>query len=1192
MKPKPNGVLHSFAYIALLFVLLIASSPTKLHAQAQSGINGTVTDATGAVIPNAAVSITNTATGVIKKGASTSAGTYRITDLTPGTYNVRVERDGFQPIEIKGVHVDAGVFSTANAALATGAATQTVEVTAPAISLQTAQPELGTTIQNELVKELPVELGGRDRQIDNFIFLAPGVSGSGFSHRIDGGVDMQNEVVFNGIPAVQSETQGMQTNINPPFEMVDQFTVLQNVFSAQYGLAQGVAQYQFSSGGDKLHGDAFEILRNNYFDAKGANPPLDPVTNLPMVPNDKENNFGFSLSGPVWLPKVYDGRHKTFFWVSSDWYRLNSAITGNMTVPTQAMKTGDFSAFPQPIYVPNGPLPAGCNPGAAPGQQFPGNVIPQGCISAVSQTLISLIPNPATGGFTNNLPSQVTNSPTRQTNWGFNIDHHINDRQTVHFSFWRDKFTSSAWDQSGYFNGPLSGEKTEPRIGTGIFGTYTNAVSNNLVMTAGIGWMGEINNELNAHPGYKFSAVEGGTILPTINFSGFDAPTAYGVNSGGETNSTNRKLGIALENNWLWTRGKHTINFGMEVRRSYQDDNECQSCGGQFSFAPITTSNGDINSNDPLNENNTGSAFASFLLGTVDHASRNFAVENKLRNLYFAPYVQDDIKLTPTFTLNTGLRWDIAVPFTDATKNTITFFNQNTPDTSAINPANGKPLNGGMNLLGSCAQCVGYDRASIHWREFSPRLGFDWQLNGKTVVLGGISLNHLDSGAYEYGVNKVAVNYGNLLSGVFNAPSSGTNVPAYGNWDTRSMPVPAATPFTPGLANGQGIVYQFDQNRGGLPYVYNYNVGIQRELPDNMLLSLSYVGNRGLHLPSLLNNPDQLNPSVLNTLCPNNAANCVLGQAWTSPQAQAVLASMGYGQAGGFYTPYTNFAADFGTDQTLQQALRPFPQYGSVYQNFENAGISTYNALQMQLQKRMSNGLSYLVSYTLSKNMSNTDSGFASFNGGALNTYDQKAEYSVASNDQTHLLNISGVYELPLGPGKPLMHSDNAVNRLLVGGWQLSGIFQYSSGTPFGVGANGCPLASTNYTCNRSNMVKGQPLSVDWKNYYNNTPVYNTGAFSDPGLWAIGTSARNIDSLRNPWNKNEDLALAKHVKFTERTDLELRMEYFNILNQMQVCGNGSSTNNVSDGNFGLDSPGGACQGNTPRQGQATMTLHF
>ncbi len=1182
---KSLKCLRLFTVFTLLLTLCCVS-PRAL-AQALAGIGGTVTDLSGAIVPGARVTITNDQTKVTNHVVTTTSGSYRVTDLVPGTYTVKVQGAGFSLFEVNGVHVDVATVATANAMLQAGAENQTVEVNAPAITLETTQPELGTTIENKLVQELPVEISGRDRQIDSFLFLAPGVSGSGFSHRIDGGVDFQNEVVFNGITAVQSETQGYQTNINPPFELIGQYQVLQNVFPAQYGLAQGVAQYQFASGTNTLHGDIFEILRNNFFDAQGVVAFQDPLTGKNEAPIDHENNYGFSVGGPVFIPKIYDGRNKTFFYVSGDFYRNNAAVTGNITVPTQAQLTGNFSAFPQPIYVPSSGLIAGCNPGASPGQQFPGNIIPASCISATSKSLLSLVPAPTASAFTNNLTSQIRSIPSIQNNVGFNIDHHISQNQSVHVSYWRDSFVSSSFDHAGYFTNILSAQKNEPTLGTGIFATYTNALTPHLVVTGGIGWLGEINNEQNAHFGVNFPAVAGSVILPTINFRGFDAPTSWGVNSNGETNSTNRKLGIGIANNWLYTHSRHTINFGFEIRRSYQDDDENQNAGGALNFSQLTTSNGDTNTGDVLNENNTGSSFASYLLGTVDNANRTIASENRLRNFYIAPYVQDDIKITPKLTVNVGIRWDIARPFTDGTPNNIVFFNAATADTQAINPLTGTPLLGGAQVLGTCSYCSGYNHASVHWHEFSPRLGTAYQINSKTVVLAGFSLNHLDGGAFEYGTNKTAVNYGNDLSGIVNVPSFNTNVPAYGNWDTRVLPLPAATAFTPGLLNGQGI-FSFTQNAPGLPYTMNYNAGIQRELPGNTLLSLSYVGNKSLHLPSKLNNPDQLTLGTLNSLCPNNATNCVLGQAFTSAPAQAVLQKAGYGQSGGYYTPYANFVNDFGTGAELQQALRPFPQYGSVTNDFENAGFDVYNALQVQGQRRFTNGLTYLVSYTLSKTMSNTDSGFGTFNGGAVNTYNQAAEYAIASNDQTNLINISTVYELPIGPGKALLNSKNAANRLITGGWQVSGIFQYGTGTPIGLGANGNPLDG--YTGNRPNLVPGQPLDLNWNNYYKGLPVINAKAFSDPGLWAIGNAPRNISALRGQWNQNENVALAKHFNFTEQFSGEIRMEYYNILNRVVVST--SIDNNVSDGNFGTDSLGGPSQTNTQRQGQLTVKLNF
>ena len=1225
---RRHTLLVTFVCCAVLG--LVTSAP--MQAQTLAGVNGTVTDSTGAVIPDATVTATNNATAVSKQAHTSSTGSYVITDLIPGVYTIKVEREGFKTFVSNAVTVEAGTKATANATLQAGSFSESVEVTAPSISLQTEEPQLGTTIEMKQVQELPFELGGglggvgaRGRQIDQYIFLAPGVSGGAFSHRIDGGVDFQNEVVFNGIPAVQSETQGFQSNINPPFEMVNEFRVLTNTFSAQYGLAQGVAYYQFASGTNTLHGDAFEIMRNDYFDAR-------PVTSATQTPVDKEHNFGFSLGGPVYFPKLYNGKGKTFFHVSLEWYRLNQAITNPISVPTAAMKGGDFSAFPNTIFVPqawgapggSALIPSGCTiPGFASPQAaalakapFPGNVIPTSCFSPLSNSLLGFVPDPTLPGFLKNLPSQLTNIPTRNTLGGFSIDHNLTQKQALHVSYWRNSYNTFAEDNGAAFSNVLSDLKSEPRLGTGIFASYSNTINNHLVMTAGFGWMGELNNEFNVHGKFNFPGNPGAGILPTISFGTDDPlrPTTWGVNANGETFSINRKLGLSFTNNWLYTHGRHTFNFGMDIRHSYQDDHECQNCGGGFTFSAHATSDG--NSAD---FSSTGSAFADFLLGQVDSSSRVFALNTKLRNKYFAPYIQDDIKLTPRLTVNAGIRWDIAVPFTvtpftGQPKNTIVFFNSTVPNPGAISTVTGQPLLGAASLLGTCSDCVGYNRADIHWREFSPRLGFTYALTPKTVLLGGYSLNHLDGGAFEYGNNKVANNYGNVLAGQFNVGSSGTFTPNGGLWDLNPIPNPPATPFSSTVLNpvnggGPISVNSFSRNAGRLPYVQVWNAGIQRELPYNMFLSLAYLGNRGVHLPSRLNLINALNPAFLSAFKDD------LAQDWDSTVGQTDLLLAGFplttvtwpngGASGAFYEPYVTFACDNPPGSLdLRHALRPFPQYRAITPNFDTAGVSLYNALQVQAQKRFSNGLSYLVTYTLSKNMTNTDSGFSTFNGSALNPYNQKAEWALADNDQEHLINISAVYELPIGPGKKFLNSSSAVNRIVLGGWQISGVAGYSSGTPFGISRNGTPLLAGS---NRANIVSGQPISLNWNNYKAEAatgfsarpPIFNTAAFSDPGTSVIGTSPRNIGALRNPWTNNESIALAKHFKFTERVDAELRMEYYNIFNRFRVCGgpndSGNITNDVSATGTGAGSLGfvnGLCQGNTPRQGQATFVFRF
>ncbi|MBV9301096.1 MAG: TonB-dependent receptor [Acidobacteriaceae bacterium] len=1178
MRSFPNqplcfrrAVCRSLACFGVL--LFVLSFPARLRAQALSGITGTITDATGAVVPGATVTITNVATQVSKSAVTSSSGTYNIVDLNPGKYTLKVEAHGFTTSIHNDVGIEVSKVSTVDAILQPGNTATTVEVKADLVALNTENPQQATTIEPQLVEALPLQIsGGRGRQIDSFLFLAPGVTGNTFSHRINGGVDFQNEVLFNGVVAVQSETAGYQTNINPPYEMVDQFSVLRDTFSAQYGLAQGAASYRFASGTNELHGDGFEILRNNFFDARGAYNPTTPI--------DRENNWGFSLGGPVYIPKVYNGKNKTFFFVTSEWYRQNLTQTGFMTVPTPAMKTGDFSHFVDstgaliPIY---NPVNSKCTAnGNTPGTPFAGNIIPAACISANSSSLLGDLPDPNLPGFTNNLSSQITSVPNTYSNWGYTIDQNISDKQSIHWSEWRDKAGTFGIDNNALFSGVFSGLKNEPRLGTGFFLTYSNSFSPNLIMTAGAGWMGELNFEYNSHLGSDFPNISAAsTVLPRISFiNGPYTPNDWGAGNAGETFSINRKLGLSFDNNWLWVHGNQTFNIGVEVRRSYQDDHECQACVGQITFSAFTTGDpASFAANPPSTvpaPGTTGSAFASFLLGDVDSANRNLAPELRLRNLDISPYIQDDIKLSPRLTLNVGVRWDIMRPFTEVNNN-IVFFDPNIP-----NPAAGGRL-GAATKFGNCAGCAGYDRADIKWDHLSPRLGFAYELNNKTVLQGGFSVNFLNGGAYEYGTSKVAVSYGNLLNGSVNVPSNNSNIPAYGFWDGNPLAAPAALPFGPGIGTGN-VIHEFNKNDGITPYLMAWNIGIQRELPYNMFFSGAYVANRAVHLPS------QLNPTNEVPVQDLQKYGSLLGQ----PFGPAAIAA-------GIPLPYPGFTG------SVQQALRPYPQYVDIVNNFDMTGGSRYNAMQLELEKRFSEGLSFLVTYNLSRMMSNTNSGFTIFGSRPLNKQNQGAEWTVDNNDQTHMVNIVATYELPFGPGKPMLNTKNVLGQVL-GGWQISPILTYQSGTPLWTSSPGgtisvpndplgnCPNGSD--VCgpgndNRANVIPGVPQFLGYGNVYKGLPVINAAAFSNPGFWVLGNAPRVLSGLRNPWYFNENVALVKKFFLgSERFKAELRMEYFNLLNRVQF---GSPDLNLTDPNFGLVINS---QANTQRQGQAQFRLTF
>ena len=1158
----PIRAAHSLLLPGLAVVALLASAPLA-HAQASSGITGTVADASGAIIPGANVSIVSDTTQVKTDAVTSSAGTYAVTGLNPGRYTVTVTSPGFATIVKHDVNVEVTIQSTIDFSLNAGA-NETVTVSSPLIALNTTQPELGTTIEPEVVKDLPVAIGGgRGRQIDSLQFLAPGTSGDTFSHNVNGGVNFEEEILYNGIPAPQSETAGYTTNFNPPFELVNEFRVERSTFSAKYGLAQGAVTYQTASGTNSLHGDAFYINRNEFFDARGFFNPTTPI--------DRENDYGFTVGGPAVIPHVYNGKDKTFFLFSLDFAKTNNTSTGIGTMPTPQEKTGDFSDF---VDTSTGKVIPIFDPLTGQQFQYQGrlNVIDPARISANSKTVLPFIPDPDLPGVINNKNYTPNAFPTVSHVWGFTLDHNLTPTQSIHYAEWRNVYSTTGFDGNDTIplTNPLQSTKFSPNLGSVFLVNYVNALTPRLVMTAGVSWIGEINNQFSNSPVVNSplqvpSPLAKG-FFPKIGFDGQNQPDNYGVGDGsgtgavGETQSINRKLGLAFVNNWLWTHGKNTFNIGGELRRSYQDDNECQNCTGVLNFSQRTTA-------DPANLNTTGSSFASFLLGQVDSASRTFANELSLRNLLVAPYLQDDIKLTPKLTVNLGLRWDIMLPFREKSDQ-IVYLNQ-----TALNPAAGN-LPGVANRFGSGAGQV--DRADIHFKNFGPRIGVAYALNEKTVLQAGYNISYLNGGAYEYGTSKVATSYGNLLQGVFTRNSTGGVNPAYGSWDGNPLPAPASAAVTPALGLGNTIRAFNPVTAGRPPYLQQWNVNLQRQLPWNTFFQIAYVGNRALHLDGQLNPINQQNPAILQY-------GPLLQTSFSDPAGAAKLA------AAGFNTPYPGFVNDFGSGATLAQALTAYPQYSNVYNNFDLTGSAAYNGLQVTLEKRFSNGLAFLTSYTLSRELGNVDSAFTTFASLPENKFNQKAEYTVTGNDELNNAKISGSYDLPIGPGKHYLNNRGVMGNL-IGGINLGFILDYESGQPVGISENGNPLGCAG-CFNRPNEVRGVSRSTtNYKNLGFETSkstgesartVFTTNAFvstlNSTGAYTLGDARRNYPELRNPGLYNESIKGSKKFALGEHANFFLEMNYFNLFNRTRFNGPGTNIDNSSS--FGL----------VPANGQQSLT---
>lgn len=1256
------------AFLAGVLLLLLFSS-TNLHAQAVSRINGEVTDQAGAFIPDAKVTVTNVDTSVSQTTTTTSAGTYLIIDLIPGTYAVKIEKTGFKTFVSKNVTVVGGATSTVNATLEPGTVTETVEVIAPAVTLQTEQPEIGTTLNETLSQDLPQLISGNNRQIDNFIFLTPGVTGGGFSHRINGGVDQQTEVMFNGVPEAFSETAGFTFWNQPPYDSIKDVDVLTGTFSAQYGLGQGVEQYRTKSGTNLLHGDAFFFYRDDkLFAAPGAF--LDVNANNRGVVDQPNTNiqtdWGFSVGGPVFLPKVYNGRNKTFWFVSYDRYRQTFAPSA-ITLPTQAELSGDFSGLVNPnngkpilIFVPtawaSNPvlIPSGCTvplTGAgSPGTQWPGNKIPTSCFSQASAGLLKQFPLPAptntTAVINNYSPKTVTLN--LQTDVSVNVDHNITSKQAIHGLYWRQYFPQPS--NEDWVNNTLSNSFINTVLGRAADVTYSNAISSRMVLTGGFLYVYQGNDFLPTHLLSTPLAVAPPSGLsgqpnafPSINFGGGTwEPISWGPGNG-LSSTINHKTGYSFLGNLLYQKGRHTMNIGVDIRKTHQDDFEAGGSGGQPGAAGLFNFTSDVTADpneqldvcgppSPTNNcvsapgSNTGNGFASFLLGNVSVGGRGGAGNTNLRNTYVAPYFQDDMQIKPRLKVNWGVRWDLAFPFkNDFGTNQLTFFNPNAVNAPQINPKTGQPLLGAMAELGTCTGCIGWSHMDMDWHHFSPRVGATYQLNSKTVLLGGVSWYWLDTGAFEYGVNKVAVNYGNNLNGVVSLGQPAPQIPNF-QWDTKALPPLPSLGFSPTFFNGTSIlgfaqVHELPRHVNQA-YDEQFVIGVQRELPWNMFLSVSGVHSHDLHLPAALESGVQsLNYSFVQSTCPQgptvtNRKACVLGQAWISAAAQTFMAGQNKfgqftyptgtcGNPGGpvtYFVPYTNFCQDQGTGAPLFVAELPFPQMPFVTNNFDTSGADKYNALQVSLQKRTGSGLTYLVSYTLSRYLTNTDSGFSTFNFRGIDPGNPGAEWSVGNNDQPHVLTMAGVYELPLGPGRKFLNRGGMAMKNVVGGWKIAMINWYESGAPLQLNAcldqfNCDPLIGNIFVFNRPNRVSSN-FGVNWNNYYKGLPVINTSAFAFPGDWTLGNAAPLYNALRAPAYLDEDFALTKKFFFGERFSGELTMQFYNVLNRMLLSNGPGGTVNcfhggVTDTNFGqARNSTQPCQGNSPRTGQASFKINF
>ncbi len=1119
-------------------ILVLFSLP--LCAQSDRGtITGRVLDPSSAAVPNAAVVATGQATGVHYRATTNQAGNYLISQLPVDRYEVSVEAAGFRRYVRKEIGVNVAQTVAVDVTLEVGQVEQTVEVSAAAGVIDAATSDVGTVISRERIMDLPLAVSGNMRNPEGFIFLAPGVTGDATNTQINGSQSRAKEVLLDGVGSTSPESGGLLFTY-PSVEAIGEFKLVSSNFSAEYGRTGGGFEvFTTRSGANAFHGSLFDYLRNDVFDARGFFAPTTPV--------NRQNEFGGALGGPVLFPKLYNGENKTFFHFVYGGFRYRAgAINDTVSIPSQEFRRGDFSRLVdrnnQPIQIYD-PATTRALGGVTVRDPFGGNQIPASRFSQVSQKIVPLYPAPSNSGLLNNFLTVGAQKFSRdQIN--VKIDHALSDRNRLSGFVYIG--TQNNVDPERLPN-PLTNSLNRDRRSRWIRLTHDLVLSPSMLnhFSAGYTREGEFWRKLSAEQGWpekiglKGVATGQGSAFPRLTFTdGFTTIADDSKTVGSQVNNA-----VQLSDSLGKVRGNHSFKAGAEVRWLQTNGADWFGSQGQFSFNALETG--------LPGRAGTGNAFASLLVGAVDNASQNILLivpGNRYR--YLATYFQDDWKATRRLTLNWGLRYEIYFPRTEAHDNLSGF------DPALPNPGAGNRP-GAVAFLGNGPGRNGRRSfADTYYKNFGPRFGFALQTDAMTVLRGGYGIYYAPGNATAGLRSSQSFGFGFNAAPSFASTDNGVTPGFY--WDNGFPQNFARPPFIDPTVANRSDVNLMGRGDGRPPYFQNWSMGVQRELPGRVLLEAAYVGTKGTRLGTALISLNQVDPKQL-------ALGALLSRPVSSPEAQAA----------GVALPYAGFTG------SVAQALRPYPQYLGISSRSNPNGNSTYHSLQAKAEKRLSRGLTYLVSYTWSKTISDGDIQAGGGPGGQ-DYYNRRLEKAISTNDVPHAVSVAYRYELPFGPGKPFATS-GPLSRIL-GGWAFTGIHQYQSGKPVAISANNTlPLFNGVL---RPDVVAGADRKPGFDTFDPGRDRYiNPAAFQAPAALRFGTAARSYADVRGFPLLNESFGAVKRTTIGENFVLIFRGEFFNAFNRVVFV---SPASNVSAANFGRVSG----QSNTPRQGLLALRLEF
>jgi hypothetical protein len=1114
-------------FVRLAIVVLTAVSA---RGQVATGsLSGVVTDPNGALVPGAVVAATNDATGLRNETTTTEAGLYVMASLPVGIYTVTVEKVGFSKLSRGNIEIRIAQRLDLDLTLELGDVQQTVTVSAEAPLLETTSPQRGQNFSNKFMNTLPLFSGGI-RNASAFVGYMPGVSRGTPELSIAGSGGRASEVLIDGASLIIPESGGVVFNF-PGAEMFSEFKLLTGTYDAEYGrFGGGVQIFVTKSGTNDLHGAAFLNLRRDIWNANAW------ANNARGAPRPKErfNEQGGAIGGPVWIPKIYDGRNKSFWYLtySKDKRPVTAAAVVN-TLPTARMKNGDFGEVSQLIYDPNTTSGNTRTP-------FPNNVIPQNRFSSIATKLIPDIPNPTRPVLAGNFDF-INQTIYDRYIWNLKFDHAITANNRVAFTVTKENESSNAITAfPGYLGQGLHGfQKPDNwRVNHDLILKPTLLVHSTFGYSRARQFWDNPFQKGGASR-FGFPGITGDSdATPRIRFTGADGLANWGVQDGKVGNGSQLNITYHFVQGWTWTRGAHEFKFGGDIRRLQTTSNPLDLAGtnGTYDFTRAQTAL-------PTNLAGTGHAFASLLLGLPDAAER-VALPVLLGNIrygYHAGYFQDNWKITQNFTLNLGVRYEVPINWHDENGD------YSMVDVNLPNPGAGG-LKGAVIFAGEGPGRTGEKRFyPTDWSNLAPRIGFAYRVGPKTVLRSGFGIFYQTLGNGGCGCRLGFANPIGLRSDGLRGATQ---------WDNGIQPPPTFQPpplIDPAVGILNADMDVLGENFGKAPRVYNWSFTIQHEIK-NFVLEAAYVGNRGHGLNSTI----ELNQLPVSELSKGS----LLQRRIDSPEAQAA----------GIRKPY----AAFPDSQTVAQALRPFPQYFGVLDRNSGVGQTWYDALQAKVERRFGSW-QLMANYTWSKALAanhyrqifsqHTNVGAQD----AYNTDDMKA---ISPFDQPHVLSILNSLDLPFGKGRKFLRSDNFVVNLLVGGWTIAAVQNYRSGAPIQIAAPNTLANGVLFSRFKKANPGTDPIrtGIDRTTLDPNNPAtrwFGQNAFSLPGQFELGSVATYLREFRQPPVLEDNISIVKRVRFAvsaERAfDLVLRADAFNAFNRTNFGGITTAVGNV---NFG------------------------